>query len=462
MKKSTICFLFILLAFTGLSQNVVITGKAANQANKLVRIIVYSDQFSMLEKTIAQTRTNNLGEFTMEFDVDETQFAFLALGLDKGEFYLSPNSNYNFIINIDTTTSNKSIFDRLPLRFTLQADDEGITEAIGNFNTIYNNFIYNNINSIYKSRDKSVVTNFITDTKKNYSKTNLKYVNNYIDYSLASLLWLSRKEKNNQIIENYFINKPVLYNNIQYTAFFKDFFKSYFTSEKLYTYNELVFAINNSNIDALQSLILRNEQFKVDTRLCEIIEMLLLSRNYYNRDIIKENVITKLNKISKKSRYTENRLIATNYIKVLMAMQNGSTAPHFALVNNDLDTISLNNFKGQFIVLNFIKDNCSICNHHMQLLNDIKNNNQDKFEIVTIVAGNNIDNVVSHANEKGFNWPILQIDTNILLLEDYNIATYPSYVFINPDGTIAYAHLPMPDENMELYLQRFMESYNNK
>ncbi len=98
----------------------------------------------------------------------------------------------------------------------------------------------------------------------------------------------------------------------------------------------------------------------------------------------------------------------------------------------------------------------------MQLLNDIKNNNQDKFEIVTIVAGNNIDNVVSHANEKGFNWPILQIDTNILLLEDYNIATYPSYVFINPDGTIAYAHLPMPDENMELYLQRFMESYNNK
>ena len=459
MNKSISLLLFVLVSLSAISQNVVIIGKAANQENKLVRVIVYSDQFSMLENTIAQTRTNKLGEFTMKFDVKKTQFAFLAFGLEKGEFYLSPGSTYNFTIKIDTTTANKSIFDRLPLNFNLQADDGGITQAIGDFNISYNDFVYNNINSIYKSRDKSVVMKFITDMKESYANTNMEYVNNYVDYSLASLLWLSRKENNSQIIENYFTNKPVLYNNIQYTAFFKDFFKSYFASEKLYSYSELVLAINNSNADSLSGLLLRNEQFGSDNRIREILEMLLLSRNYYNRDIIKENIITKLNNIVNHSKFAENKLIATNYIIVLKEMQNGSPAPEFALIDSSLDTISLDNFNGRFVLLSFIKDNCRICNFHMRLLSDIKKQNNDKFEIVTIVAGSNMENVTDYTKEKGFNWPILKLDENILLLEDYNIAAYPSYIFINPDGTIAYAHLPMPEENMELYLQRFMDSY---
>jgi peroxiredoxin len=462
MNKSISLFISVIISLSALSQNVVITGKAANQVNKLVRVIVYSDQFSMFEHTIAQTRTNNMGEFTMKLDVEKTQFAYLAFELDKGEFYLSPGGKYNFTINNDTTIVSGSIFDRLPLNFTLNADDGGIVQTIGDFNMDYNDFVYNNITSIYKSRDKSTVMKFITDMKEKYTKNNLEYVNNYVEYSLVSLLWLSRKENNNQILENYIINKPVLYYNIQYTAFFKDFFKNYFASEKLYTNSELVYAINNPDNKVLSYLLLRYEQTTDDERVSEIVKMLLLSRNYYNRDVIKEEVITKLNNIVSNSSYSKNRLIAANFISVLKEMQSGSHAPKFTLVDSNMDTISLDNFNGKFVLLSFVKDNCKICNFHMQLLSDIKKQNQGAFEIVTIVAGSNLKDVINLKKENGFDWPILKLDENILLLEDYNIVAYPSYIFVNPDGTIAYAHLPMPDENMELYLQRFMDQYNKQ
>ena len=228
MIKQIATLLSVIISLSVFSQNVIITGKAEQQPQQLVRIISYADEFSNLEKTIAQTETDTEGNFSLQFEINQTQFAFLALGLEKGEFYLSPGSSYNIIIPLDTSESRGSIFDRLPLRFIISADDGGVQQSIEDFNIEYNDFIFNNINSIYRSRDKSVVTQFVDAIKEKYSNNSSGFVKNYVDYSLASLLWLSKKENNQKILLNYFINKPVFYNNIQYADFFKEFFKDYF------------------------------------------------------------------------------------------------------------------------------------------------------------------------------------------------------------------------------------------
>ena len=461
MKKRTAIFLFILFSISAISQNVAIEGIAKGQPGRLIRIINYADQFSRLESTIAQTQTNNAGEFLLQLDVSNTTFAFLALDLEKGEFYLSPDARYEFNILADTVLSEQSIFDRLPLNFTLVADDDGTQLAIGDFNVEYNDFIYNNIKDIYRSKDKSVVMNFVKEMQNKFGSNQPDYVSNYVDYSLASLLWLSKKENNSQILAKYFINKPVLYNNIQYTDFFKEFFKNYFDGEKIYTYEELILAINNSEpISIVDKLLTRDDQLALDGRVREIVGMLLLSRNYHNRDARKDRIISKLLDIANSSDFKENRAVAENFILKLQELQNGTKAPPFTLSDSDDESISLDDFNGKFVLACFVKEDCNICNFHMQLLNDLKKQNGDKFEIVTIIAGDNTDKVANFAQKKNYQWPILKTGNNILLLEDYKIRAYPTYIFINPDGTIAYAHLPMPDENMELYLQRFMSRYN--
>jgi len=460
MNRNIAVMFFVLFSLSALSQNVTISGTATGQAEKLIRVIVYSDQFSNLEQTIAQTNTNKLGEFSLELEVEQTRFAYIALGLDKGEFYLTPNASYNFTILADTISEKGSIFDRLPLSFNLETDDGNIQQAIGDFNIDYNNFIYNNIKSIYRSRDKSIVTQFVKKMQDKYTNNKQNYVADYVQYSLAQLLWLSKKQNNTQILKEYIINKPVLYNNIQYTDFFKEFFSSFSTSEKVYSYEELIFAINSSkSIQIIDTLLARNEQLALDDRVREIVGMLLLSRNYYNNDVNKKKVISQLKNIEIKSHFNENKLIAHNFIIKLQELENGSLAHNFILTNTNGDSISLNDFDGRFVLLSFVKPDCKICDFHMQLLSDIQKQNGNNFDIITIIKGDSSKKLENFAQSRGYQWPILKSGDNILLLEAYNIKAYPSYIFINPDGTIAYAHLPMPDENMELYLQRFINSY---
>lgn len=452
---------FVLFVLTAGSQNVIVTGKAPNQANKLVRIITYDDLFSNLETTLVKTTTDESGDFAFGLDISDTKFAFLSLGLDKGEFYLSPNSSYLFDIPFDTSNSQGSIFDRLPLRFSILADDGNIQTSIEEFNIDYNDFVYNNVNRIYRSRDKSAVVNFISRMNEKYKEIDQEYFINYLDYSLASLLWLSKKNSNQVTLIDYFINKPVLYNNIQYTEFFKEFFRSYFNSEKTFRYEDVIPAINNSNsIEDLNHLISRDTLLAMDTRISEIVSMMILSRYYYDRYVNKEKVISKLDEIAKNSIFDENKKIALNYIVKLQVLQNGTPAPEFQLVNAIGEMDELSNYHGKFVLLAFTKTDCRMCEFHMKLLDEMSQ--KLGFNILTIVAGDQNNETVTYATERGFTWPILKTGDNILLLEDYNIVAYPSYILINPDGTIAYVHLPMPEENMEIYIQRFIEKYNSE
>lgn len=96
----------------------------------------------------------------------------------------------------------------------------------------------------------------------------------------------------------------------------------------------------------------------------------------------------------------------------------------------------------------------------MNLINDLKN--QLGFDVISIVSGTANDELIEFAGDRNYNWPIVSIDNDILLLEDYKVKVFPTYIFINPDGTIAYVHLPMPEESMELYIKRFMNNYNAK
>ena len=462
MNRYVLTAITLLISVIGYSQNVIVMGNAQMQPDKLVRIITYSDGFSNLENTVTQTRTDGEGDFTFQLEVGETQFAFLAMGLEKGEFYLSPGSSYSFTIPMDTSFSKGSIFDRIPLQFLVNPDDGGVQHLIEDFNIDFNNFIYNNVNAIYRSRDKSIVNQYVAGVNTRFANCESEFVHNYVKYSVASLLWLSRKENNHKILENYIINQPVLYNNIQYTDFFKDFFKSYFDSEKIFRYEDLVFAINNQeSVKEVDQLLSRDEQLLSDNRVREIVTMLLLSKYYHDRNVVKEYVILKFEEIAKESSFPENQQVANNFIVKLKKMQSGVAAPDFKLAGSNDSILSLTDFKDKFVLMSFIATDCRICESHMAIITDIRDRNDGKFEIITIAIGPEFDKLTSFAKQRGYDWTILNLDEEILLLEDYNIKAYPSYIFINPDGTIANAQLPMPDENMEVYIQRNMDKYNN-
>ena len=450
----------IFLSSTFFGQNAKITGVAAGQANELVRIITYDDQFSKLEKTIASTTTDKDGSFSLELTADQSLFSYLAVGLKRGEFYLSPNATYHFNVLPDTITQRGSIFDELPLQFTYKIEDEGLSENIGSFNVQYNTFLYQYANQIYHGRNKSFISEFESKIDEQFSSYDNTYLKNYIRYSFASLEWTSKMKNNDSIISEYFAGSPILYNNIQYAEFFSDFFKTYFIADKVFAYHEFISAINEeSSVKAIKSLIERNKSIKGDRRLTELVTILLLAKKYYNPDVKRQKVLELLVDLEKNCEFSENKTVVSNSIKKLKILESGTKAPEFSLKDKSNTEYGLNDFQGKFLLLSFIKPDCRVCLDHLRLLDETVKKFNSKVQNLTIVFGDGFFDVTKYADERDFDWPFLNLNNNILLLEDYNIRAYPSYIIINPDGTIAMATAPMPDENLDLYLNRQIKRF---
>ncbi len=459
--KHFLSILFLILSITLAGQNVIITGNAQSQPDRLIRVIVYDDMFSNMESTIASERTDANGDFAFKIDISKDKFAYLALGLDKGEFYLSPGSSYRFEILNDTTKNKTSVFDRLPLGFIVKADDGGLHVDIEEFNIDYNDFVYNNVNRIYRSRDKSVVKNFISTMNNKYADHSVKYVSDYVYYTMANLEWIAKVHNNSEILDEYIINKPVLYNNIQYCDFFKEFFKSYFGSEKTFRYEDLIPALNSrSSLDELYNLVKRDTLLVKDDRVMELVTMLLMSRNYFDRYVDKEEVDWKFNEIASNSPFEENKNIARNYLKKLKHLLTDTPAPEIELFDSNGNLGSIEQFKDRFVLMAFVERDCKVCVSHLAHINELQK--KLDFEVLLITTNGSNGNYEKYIDNTDVDWSVLYTGENILILEDYNVRVFPTYVFLNPDGTIAYVHLPMPEENMEIYLTRFMQRYNSK
>ncbi|NOX86996.1 MAG: redoxin domain-containing protein [Chlorobi bacterium] len=447
------------------SQTATITGQAEGKPHELVRVIIYADQFSKLPETLASTYTDENGNFELTPQIKQTDYAFLAVGLKKGEFYLKPGAEYQFMIPKDTIDKRGSVFDEMPLRFSLKADDGGLNDEIGNFNVAYNTFIYENGNKIYRGYNKQFISDFIEKVDEAYDSVGDEYIRNYVRYSMISLQWVAKMMSSDSVISTWFVNQPVLYHNIQYTEFFSELFQSYFGYQRIFSYSELVDAINNGKgYQAVDELLKRQEDLTADNRLRELIGIFLISKKYFSADVIRDNVIALLREIQQNSKYPENSNVAGNYIVKLQKLEPGTAAPSFSLKDASGKTVSLKELSDKVLLLAFIRSDCKVCLQQMGDLEALRKKFGNKLKMATLVYGKQFQEVVQYAADRNFNWPVLDIGDNILLLEAYNIRAYPTYVIIKPGGMMGMATAPMPDENLDLFIRRYVneaEKANN-
>jgi thiol-disulfide isomerase/thioredoxin len=461
--KRLIAFIFCLQLLTAFSLTTSITGTAIGHPDELVRVIVYSDQFSRLDSTLVTVNTDVWGNFALQVPIAEPTYAFLALGPKRGGLHIVPGKSYQVQVIEDTIKG--SIFDQLPLQFNLYAEKDSLNPLIGRFNYKYNVFLYEKQRDIIRSKNSKVVNDFISLMRKEFisarNEQNI-YLENYVDYTLAALEWLSGSKSDSTILMDYFIRKKVLRENIAYTDFFKDFFREYFKTQKYYGYNELVSSINSGTVLHVDSLLQRNELLALNDELRELSLMLLVAGNYHNRDISDQSVYKLFRQIELSSNYEQNRAVARNYLKKLAHLQYGSKAPAIELINQFGDIFELSDFKGSFVLLDFITSSCGPCYFEMEKLRDIQQKLANKLEIILVVSDGDINSVINQMGEYNNSFLLLDLNNNILMLESYEIKTFPSYVLINPDGTIAMAPAPPPNENLGHFIEGFIARYKNK
>lgn len=456
--------MFLILPVHGMGQLIQISGQAKDRPGQLVRVTVYADQFSHLETTLATTQTDAAGKFELSFEYAHTDFAMLALNLDKGEFYLKPGASYIFDIEGGSRSDTLSYFDKMPLSFSLEATDDGLNESIEQFNVMYSTFVLEQFNSIYKSKNLDAVNEFEDHIYRVLNKQKDPYFEAYVKYKIASLQWVSRKRSSAQIIDQFYRGQAVLYRNIEYTGFFTELFENYPANYvNLMPYSEIVEAFNERTSYAdFDKILARDTLLMNQPQLRELVAMLSMSKYYYITDFNRGNVVKVLRQVERNSAYAGNRSVAANYITRLSKLSFGNPAPGFELKNKDGDAYSLNDFLGKFVLLNFVRPDCKLCFQYMPLLDELREKQNGALQIVNIVWGDPGHQFQQYAESRNYGWPVLDLGSEILLLEDYDIRTFPSYVIIRPDGTVAMSPAPMPEENLDYFLERFMKNYQKE
>lgn len=132
----------------------------------------------------------------------------------------------------------------------------------------------------------------------------------------------------------------------------------------------------------------------------------------------------------------------------------GKQAPDFTLKNIDGEDVSLSDYKGKVVVVNFFGVWCSWCIKEMPGFVKVFDEYKDKgVELLVVDNGDDRETVLSYLNENNFDIkPVL--DEKGEVVNTYKINGYPSSFILDEKGIIKYVHKGFMDENqLRTYLK---------
>jgi len=141
-----------------------------------------------------------------------------------------------------------------------------------------------------------------------------------------------------------------------------------------------------------------------------------------------------------------NRLNAT-YDRLVQTSV-GNLAPDFSVVNTKGDTLTLQSFKGAYLLLAFENSTCGACKEDYPFLNKIYTDyNKKKIQLLSFVFDEDYNLWEKVSEEYNIKWSQV-IDKYGLaspLLTLYNVNTIPDYYLIDKEGKIVSSHVSVTE-----------------
>jgi thiol-disulfide isomerase/thioredoxin len=129
---------------------------------------------------------------------------------------------------------------------------------------------------------------------------------------------------------------------------------------------------------------------------------------------------------------------SVNNISPASTMQGDENkAPDFTLVNIEGKNVSLSDYKGKVVIVDFWATWCAPCRKGIPDLIDLQKKYKDKLAVIGISLdmGNNKARVPDFVNKMGINYPIVYFNNKVL--SDYGgIIAIPTSFIIDKDGNI--------------------------
>lgn len=418
MRK--IFVILFLLPLFALAQNVTVTGRV-NRPEALMRLMLYDDLLNMHETLVAETTSDDKGFFILEGEVFQTSQACLYVGLDGVDFVVTPGASYDVKIMVPDDDPSLSYFERpLPTLKIKTSTDRGIYRQLVISEEIIDDYVLNYFDEIFRRRQYRYL-----DSIRATIDHELDITNNFVlqnnDYRIASVQMAVNADGGKKVIQEYYDGKPVLYHCQAYMDLFKDLFKNY---------------------------EMTNEFAKRNPELTDLVNIYQL-RGLYYEDYQSRNWVKKqLQSISQNSKSKEIKNLVSNTLERFDRFTQGAEAPGFELQTTDGTVVKLSDYKNSMVLLQFVDGSSRTVEHQFEVLSDLHQQWQDSVQFITISTKDQINSHRKRFEEHHYDWPLLNLGNDILLLERYEVRTFPEYFLILPGTKIGLAPAPNPDRSL--------------
>lgn len=452
--------LFLLLSLN--ARQTTFSGHAPDYAGSVLAFMQSADWFTGWENATGTCTVGEDGNFTFTTDLETTVQVILPLGPYRGYFFAEPGKEYHLVLPGKEELAPEDALnpyyqpEEIHLGLTNFSQDE-LNMRIVMFNDAFVPYYEKHVNSLYVKTDMQKLETDIRNMEAPFTKSDNDYFRAYRNYRYGMLKMLANQQKTRSLSEEYFNGKPVLYHNPAYGDLFNQVFEKYFlfvgrteAGKRLYT------DINESgSYSALMRTLSEAGGFSSDT-LKEIIILKQMHDEFYGNQFSRQGILKILDSLEGNTRIAIHRGIAASIRHKITRLLAGYPPPSFTLSDNQGKVVSLSDFAGQYVYLNFCTCQSYACLNEFNSLAKMHERLGEKLVILT-VATDPMDEVLEKFLAKNqYNWTFLLYDRQPGILKEYDIRAFPTYFLIGPDGKLIYSPAPSPAEDIESRLFELM------
>ena len=452
MKRWITTLLLSLCFLAASAQNVTITGRS-NKTNTLIRLFAYEDLVNETGILLDQGQTDAQGHFILEGKVKQILPARIFVGLESVDLILTPNASYDIEIIVPEQQDNVSYFEKeLPNIRVKRATDKGIYRQIIYSEEIINGYMIEHFNQIYRGRQLRYLDSIQNAISREVPDIKSDYVKDHNRYKIAAIRLGISTDNGKKIVKDYFDGQPVLYTQNAYIDLFKELFDGYFNSAAYDSH-----LLNDAFMEgpaAFKKYLATDPLMAKNPQLAELITIYNLQKLCYGERSTSRLAKDHLNHLKAQTQYAEHKTIISDFFTRFNRLAPGADAPEFTLNDSNGKAVSLADYKGGLVLLQFVDGVSAVSEHQFAELRNLHYQWRDTVQILTIATHDKMDFFKQQFTEKKQDWPLLDLGDNILLLEAYNVRTFPEYILIRKGNKIGEAPAPSPERYLEERVRR--------